>query len=563
MRNKTIYTRLLVAIRTAVSESAEKPFNDELVKSLKKPMAALAKFFDVKTDEAIVLSFIFEQSLRNEDTNREELMQQFGKDITAMADLENIVQNLGEKRLILLKGVNRRFRNHFKALAAAPKALMAMSEGNADFLEIRKMNDFPAVIMEINDLIIQRMAENISTETLTQDVQKLLEINKHLPEVQWILSRKDLSDLHRLILLNVCVEHLNGEEEVELEKMIREVTDSHHLRLQCKQELRDEKSPLFANNYILYTEAIFGPTSCVQLSESALEKLFNQTRENKQKQFQPRTGTFLPYESLPEEKLFYNAKEKKQIDSLARVLLQDQYAAITKKMKAQHLKPGFTVLMYGQPGTGKTSTVKTLARKTGRHVFLVDIPKIVSKWVGDSEKNISRIFEEYRKASEKFDKAPILLFNEADAILGTRTRVDTSVDKMRNTMQNILLQEMEDFEGILVATTNLVGQLDEAFDRRFLYKLEFHKPEESVQLQILQEVFPQIDPKTLARISRDFSLTGGQISNIRKKLLVGEMLEEIEDLDAAIFERCEEECSLRKGKQNGGIGFKYGQEKRA
>jgi ATP-dependent Clp protease ATP-binding subunit ClpA len=563
MRKKTIYTRLLVAIRTAVSESAEKPFTDELVKSLKKPVAPLAKFFDVHTDEAIVLSFIFEQSLRNEDTNREELMQQFGKDITAMADLENIVQKLGEKRLIILRGVNRRFRNHFKALAAAPKALMAMSEGNADFLEIRKLEDFPAVIMEVNDLIIQRIAENISTETLTQDVQKLLEINNHLPEVQWVLSRKDLSDIHRLIFLNVCVEHLNGEEDVELEKMIREVTDSHHLRLQCKQELRDEKSPLFANNYILYTEPMFGPASSVQLSESVLEKLFNQTRENKQKLFQPRTGTFLPCESIPEEKLFYNAKEKKQIDSLARVLLQDQYAAITQKMKAQHLKPGFTVLMYGQPGTGKTSTVKTLARKTGRHVFLVDIPKIVSKWVGDSEKNISRIFEEYRKASEKFDKAPILLFNEADAILGTRTRVDTSVDKMRNTMQNILLQEMEDFEGILVATTNLVGQLDEAFDRRFLYKLEFHKPEESVQLQILQEVFPHIGPKTLARISREFSLTGGQISNIRKKLLVGELLEEIEDLDAAIFERCEEECSLRKGNKTGGIGFKYGQEKRA
>ena len=114
-----------------------------------------------------------------------------------------------------------------------------------------------------------------------------------------------------------------------------------------------------------------------------------------------------------------------------------------------------------------------------------------------------------------------------------------------------------------MATTNLVGQLDEAFDRRFLYKLEFHKPEESVQLQILQEVFPHIDPKTLARISREFSLTGGQISNIRKKLLVGELLDEIEDLDAAILERCEEECSLRKGKQNGGIGFKYAQEKRA
>lgn len=563
MRNKTIYTRLLDCIQTAVQQSVAVPFNEELVKSLRKPVAPLAKFFKIRTNEAIVLAFILHNSLRNEETERDELVTQFGKDIRAVADLEIIIQSLGEKRILLFKGVSRRFRRHFRSVITAPKALIAMSEGDASMLELRKLAQFTEVLFEINDLIVQRLSENIDTETLSNDVRKLLETNKHLPEVQWILLRKDLTDIHLLILLNVCVEHMQGEEEVELDKMIREVTDSPHLRMQCKEELRNEKSPLFANNYITYTEALFGPLSNVKLTDDVMEKLFNQTRAAKLKTFQPKTGSFLHFDSLPEEKLFYNDREKKQIDSLSRVLRQEEYMTIANKMKAQHLKPGFTVLMYGHPGTGKTSTVKSLARKTGRHIFLVDIPKIVSKWVGDSEKNISKIFDEYRKSCEHFDKAPILLFNEADAILGNRTRVDSSVDKMRNTMQNILLQHMEDFEGILVATTNLVGQLDEAFDRRFLYKLEFDRPESSVQLQILQEVFPHIDRQTLSRISEEFSLTGGQISNIRKKLLVGELLNEITDLESTILDYCEEECSLRKGKQTGYIGFKYPQERRA
>jgi hypothetical protein len=563
MRNKTIYTRLLASIQTTVFESADKPFNTELFAALKKPAAPLAKFFGIATDEALLLAFVLNNGLKNEETSREELMEHFGKDITALAEIESIVQKLSEKRLLMLKGVNQRFRRHFKGILASTKALMAMSEGDASLLELRKMDQFPDVLLEINDLIVQRISENIDTDTLSRDVQKLLDINNHIPEVQWIRSRKDLTDIHLLVFLNICVEHLNGEEDVELEKMIREISDNHGLRIRCRQELKNERSPLFTNNYISYTEALFGPFSSVHLTDTVLEKLFNQTRNVNTKTFQPKTGSFLTSESLPEEKLFYNPAEKKQINTLSRVLQPEQYKQTVQKMKDQNLKPGFTVLMYGQPGTGKTSTVKALARQTDRHIFLVDIPKIVSKWVGDSEKNISRIFEEYRTARLRFEKAPILLFNEADAVLGNRTRVDSSVDKMRNAMQNILLQEMEEFEGILFATTNLVGQLDEAFDRRFLYKLEFHKPETSVQLQILQDVFPHIDLRMLERISHEFALTGGQINNIRKKLLVGEMLDDITDIESAILERCEEECSLRKGKTHSGIGFQYPQKKSA
>jgi SpoVK/Ycf46/Vps4 family AAA+-type ATPase len=106
-------------------------------------------------------------------------------------------------------------------------------------------------------------------------------------------------------------------------------------------------------------------------------------------------------------------------------------------------------LLYGGPGTGKTASVKQIARTTGRAILMVDIAKIQSKWVGESEKNLSKVFEEYRNGKKAFANDPILLFNEADAILGKRFSVKSSVDKSYNAMQNILLQELEDFEGIL------------------------------------------------------------------------------------------------------------------
>lgn len=99
---------------------------------------------------------------------------------------------------------------------------------------------------------------------------------------------------------------------------------------------------------------------------------------------------------------------------------------------------------------------------------MVYIPRIISKWVGETEKNLSRLFDEYHRTRKYFDKDPILFFNEADAILGKRKSANSSVDKMNNSMQNILLQELEDFERNFIAAYNLADQLDEAFDRRLL-----------------------------------------------------------------------------------------------
>lgn len=157
------------------------------------------------------------------------------------------------------------------------------------------------------------------------------------------------------------------------------------------------------------------------------------------------------------------------------------------------------------------------------------------------------------------EQAPILLFNEADAILGRRSNADTRVDQMENAMQNILLEELEKFEGIFMATTNLEAQLDDAFDRRFLYKLKFERPGTDTRMKLWQSKFPGMKKQILRALNDEFVLTGAQIENIRKKSAIDQILDPRLKLDLKYFQDlARQELLLIKGKGGTGrnaIGF--------
>ena len=136
------------------------------------------------------------------------------------------------------------------------------------------------------------------------------------------------------------------------------------------------------------------------------------------------------------------------------------------------------IIFYGSPGTGKTMTAMSLAKTLKRPILSFDCSKILSMYVGESEKNVRKIFDDFKTLSKKAKVDPILLLNEADQFLSSRTEgAGSSADKMHNQMQNIFLEQIEKFEGILIATTNLLDNIDKAFSRRFNYKIEFKKPD--------------------------------------------------------------------------------------
>ena len=139
------------------------------------------------------------------------------------------------------------------------------------------------------------------------------------------------------------------------------------------------------------------------------------------------------------------------------------------------------------PGTGKTETAYQLAKATGRDIMMVDISATKSMWFGESEKVVKQIFTKYYEFANSCKVMPILFLNEADALLSNRKNdLNGNVDKTEHTIQNILLDEMENFKGIMFATTNHTSNLDRAFDRRFLYKIELNNPKPEVSAKIWQ-----------------------------------------------------------------------------
>jgi len=178
------------------------------------------------------------------------------------------------------------------------------------------------------------------------------------------------------------------------------------------------------------------------------------------------------------------------------------------------------IIFYGPPGTGKTLTAHSLSRSLKRQVLSFDCSKILSMYVGESEKNVRKIFDTYADLTKQTKTEPILLLNEADQFLSSRSSgAGTSADQMHNQMQNIFLEQIEKFQGILIATTNLLENIDQAFSRRFNYKIEFKKPDQKQRLTLWKMMLPKnapyeegLDIEKLA----SYPLTGGQINLIVK-----------------------------------------------
>ncbi len=160
-----------------------------------------------------------------------------------------------------------------------------------------------------------------------------------------------------------------------------------------------------------------------------------------------------------------------------------------------------------------------LARRTEREIMKVDISQTKSMWFGESEKRIKKIFQDYRSYSENWKMMPILLFNEADAIISKRKDIGfSSVSQTENAIQNIILDELEQFKGIFIATTNLISNIDPAFDRRFLFKIEYHKPSPETIASIWKSKLNNFNQFNIEHFSHSYPLSGGQIENIVRKM---------------------------------------------
>ena len=403
----------------------------------------------------------------------------------------------------------------------------------------------------LSKLLNAKDNDNIPFANFVEDLHVLISSNKHLVIARELATIMD--DEHLVIFAGIMDLFVRNNDNHVIREDIEDI-------METRWQMRMHARLLERGVHPLQVAGLVEQTDCNgqveadawRLTESAKERFLVEvdctTPIKNDKEIQKA-------ESITEKPLFFNASVSKQMAQLESLLQKDRFAAVQENLVKHGMRRGFACIFYGAPGTGKTESVLQLARKTGRGIMMVDVPSLRDKYVGETEKNTKAIFDKYRKFCKNSKLAPILLFNEADAVLCKRNEGATgSVDKMENAMQNIILQEMENLEGIMIATTNLTGNLDTAFERRFLYKVEFPKPTPNESKHIWHAMLPEISEVEAFELAKQYAFSGGQIENIARKQLVNAVLTGEDKVSMeAIQEACKSE--LFKNSSMKRIGF--------
>ena len=253
--------------------------------------------------------------------------------------------------------------------------------------------------------------------------------------------------------------------------------------------------------------------------------------------------------TINKKELFFNEANQEDVDRLFKLMDPNRFNSIMDRLRTKGRKASALCLLYGAPGTGKTELAKQLSLATGRDLVIADAAKLYASWHGDTEKNVKELFENYNYLQCVSPNAPILLFNEADGFLSKRTDVmRQAIDKIENRVQNILLQALDDFEGIFIATTNLADNLDPAFERRFLYKINFQIPDQKTREKLWMSMIPDLLELEADILSREYVFSGGQIENVAKKRDIDEALFDKETTLEEMLNYCDNELIVSRGK---------------
>jgi SpoVK/Ycf46/Vps4 family AAA+-type ATPase len=368
-------------------------------------------------------------------------------------------------------------------------------------------------------------------QMLETKIAERLKVTTHEIIIESLFDEHRLDEKEQLIFLALLKEEYAGEFESlrEMNTLISLVSFDDYEKIK-NRALLEEGSKLVESGLIDYDEmltAFGGVTRSFYIQEEILQKIMHPDKDKKSKKIkldmlveqQEIFELIDPKTSLDD--VVMHPKTRELMDNLLRQVDRTVVARLREwGIKKNRRGIDAKIILYGPPGTGKTMTAVSLAKSLKKRVLSFDCSKILSKYVGESEQNVRKIFDTYKEMCVKTKSEPVLLLNEADQFLSSRVSGGAgSADKMHNQMQNIFLEQIERFEGILIATTNFLESLDVAFSRRFDYKIAFEKPDFKQRLDIWRRVLPEnaiyeadFDISSLAQ----YPLSGGQIVVVLK-----------------------------------------------
>ncbi len=360
---------------------------------------------------------------------------------------------------------------------------------------------------------------------LIEDIieEKIKKTKIDLPVLNFIRER-EFDEKEELIFLALLKEeYTSGNERLREQNYLLSLISENEIERIKNRSLLDDNSKLVGEGVLEYDELFSvtgGYTKVFFINEDLLKELVYPKKKHKIEHILKESifDFCEPVKGFEEVVLPKATKETvvrllKQADKKVLKLLKEWGIKTSNDIEAK-------VIFYGPPGTGKTLTAYAIAKELDKPILSLDSSKILSMYVGESEKNVRRMFDEYYSICEKLKTKAILLLNEADQFLSTRTSASfSSADKMHNQMQNIFLEQLEKFDGFLIATTNLLETLDGAFSRRFDYKIKFEKPSFKERKRLWDMKLPknaEYEKNFSTEILSRYELSGAQIEVVIK-----------------------------------------------
>jgi hypothetical protein len=547
--------RLLDNMREMAEETGKEGIINRIIQGSDEHISALADVLRITPLQAVLFTLLFDRGL-NKPVSME--------DMAAYMECGNIelVKYLGEfeelqkKRLIRADYELDFFTSSEKGMPSyrVPLDVIKAVRSGTEYRFTAYNNLDPVDFFETAARLLRAYNDGeIRSHIFISEIKDLMRANRKSVFVKKAGEYK-LQTSSVTMLLKLCCALVNDDEDV---------VSAHKLLRVFDRGIRKKIEREMETNELQIVECGLAEHDYNNgLADTAAYRLTTQAKEeflagvNLKEKASGSMRNLIPASNIAEKRLYFPASVEQRIEKLASLLRDENFRSVKERLTQNNMRTTFCCLFSGSPGTGKTETVYQIARRTGRDIIFVDISETKSKWFGESEKVIKQVFSRYKGVIKRSGITPILMINEADAVLGRRQNLGEERQgpgQTENAIQNIILQEMETLDGgILIATTNMTGNLDKAFERRFLYKIEFEKPDVSAKTLIWQshiQGLPEDDARTLAA-KYDFS--GGQIENVaRKQVISGILSGDAPSLDG-IMALCAEE-SLQK--QRNPIGF--------
>lgn len=528
---------LLDLMETIHGNSKDCRLESEFFEKNSRDIKRLAKYLSVNEIQAVIFANVFIMDYL--DFELPSVFKYFGLNQHHILRYKEDVDNLFALRI--LKRHQRSSR--YTVLYVDEEIVSAVSKNISIPPKTIKKDILIDVLENFDSLSDDFDEERITSGEFIHSLSQLIEESRQLPFFKYLYNFK-LTLFDTFFLLETIWDaFVRGHNDYNTD-VFRTVKDYYKKPAQAIKEsslLVKGEHRLVKLGLIEVSKSSLGNNAVARLSNTVID--FLDEKENITINSLPQKDIqLLSPLKIEEKKLIYNSEEEKQIEILKNLLVEERFQTLQGSLRNEKMNVGLTVLLHGAPGTGKTESVYQIAKETGRSVYKVDISETKSMWFGESQKLVKKIFDNYKTMQQKENLWPILLFNEADGLIGKRnTNTQSSVSNTENAIQNILLDELERFEGIFMATTNLVKNMDEAFERRFLYKVKFQKPVQENSAKIWNHKLPFLTNEECLQLASTFDFSGGEMENIARKGVMHKILNGENPDFAEILNICSQE----------------------